>query len=262
MATAPTVLPVTVNDIPSAAGTITGTPVVCAGTTAIVYSVLPINGALSYVWTMPAGVSITSGAGTRSITVTFAANAASGNFTVYGNNYCGNGAVSPAFAVTVNPIPPTPVITAAGNVMSSNAPAGNQWYMNGIILIGATAQTYTAPLEGVYWDVVTQNNCSSDTSNHIHMVFSGINELQTGTISVYPNPNDRQFMLKISTLKQESFTISVVNNIGTEILEMRDIVVNGNLEKNIDMRPVPNGIYSVVIRNGESVVVKKIVVNK
>jgi hypothetical protein len=258
----PTVLPVTVNGLPDAAATITGTPIVCAGATGIAYSVPPITGALSYVWILPTGATISSGAGTKSITVDFAANAASGNITVYGNNYCGNGTVSPDFAVTVNPIPPSPVITAAGNVLSSDAPAGNQWYMNGIIIIGATSQTYTAPLEGEYWDVVTLNNCISDMSNHISIVFTGINELQTGTISVYPNPNDGQITLKISSLKQESFNISVINNLGMRIMEIKDIVVNGNIEKNIDLRPVPSGIYSIVIKNSKSIVVKKILVNK
>jgi hypothetical protein len=93
-------------------------------------------------------------------------------------------------------------------------------------------------------------------------VFTGINEPQTGTISVYPNPNDGQFTVKISTLKQESFNISVVNNIGLKIMEIKDIVGNGNIERNIDLRQIPGGIYSIVIRNNESIVVKKIVVNK
>jgi hypothetical protein len=258
----PAVLPVTVNGLPAAAGTITGTPVVCAGATSVVYSVPTINGAIAYIWTLPAGATISMGDGTRSITVNFADNAASGIITVYGNNYCGNGPVSPDFAVTVNPIPPAPVITLAGNTLSSDAPAGNQWYVNGILIFGATSQTYTANVDGEYWDVVTVNNCVSAGSNHISVVLTSINELQTGTISVYPNPNDGQFTVKISSLKQETFTISVVNNIGLTVMEVRDVVANGNIEKNIDLRPVPCGIYSLVIRNSESIVVKKILVNK
>jgi hypothetical protein len=258
----PGVLAVTVNGLPGAAGAITGTPVVCAGTNAVVYSVAAINGALSYVWTLPTGAAIISGGGTKSITVNFADNAVSGIFTVYGNNLCGNGAVSPDYAVTVNPIPPAPVITLSGYVLKSDATTGNQWYINGLLLPGATTQFYTAVLEGEYWDVVTLNNCSSDTSNHISIVFTGINELQNASVSVYPNPNDGQFYVKIASLKQESFTVSVVNNIGMKIMEIRDIVVNGNLEKNIDLRPLPGGIYSIIIRNSESTLVRKILVNK
>jgi hypothetical protein len=93
-------------------------------------------------------------------------------------------------------------------------------------------------------------------------VVTGVNEPKTGMISVYPNPNDGQFRVKLSSIKQASFNISVINNMGLKINEIRDIVVIGNIEKNIDLRPVPAGIYSVVIKNSESTVVKKIVINK
>jgi hypothetical protein len=93
-------------------------------------------------------------------------------------------------------------------------------------------------------------------------VIEGIDDPQTGTISVYPNPNDGQFKVKFSSLKQETFNISVINNIGVKIMEIRDVVADRTIEKNIDLRPVPKGIYSVVIRNSGSVVVKKILVNK
>ena len=101
----PTQLNVTVNTIPGPAGSITGTSTVCGGATGVAYSVATITGATSYVWTLPAGATIASGANTNSITVNFATNASSGNITVYGNNSCGNGAASPPFAVTVNALP-------------------------------------------------------------------------------------------------------------------------------------------------------------
>ena len=129
-----------------------------------------------------------------------------------------------------------------------------------IILPGRV--TYNVTLDGEYWDVVTLNNCSSDKSNHIVIVITGINEPQSGTISVYPNPGDGQFTIRISSLKQESFNISVVNNIGLKIMEIKDLVVNGNIEKYIDLRPIPSGIYSLVIQNSETKFVKKLLVNK
>ena len=264
MAGTPAVLPVTVNGLPAAAGTITGTPTVCSGTMGVSYSVGTIANAMTYVWTIPQGATIASGSGTNTITIDWNTISGPQTISVYGNNLCGNGTTSPSYAVTVNPIPPAPVVTNNGYTAVSDAPAGNQWYFNGTLIAGATDQTYDATLNGTgfYWSVVTLNNCSSDTSNHKYIVVTGINEPKTGTISVYPNPNDGQFTVKISSIKQASFNISVVNNMGVKIKEISDIVVKGNIEKNIDLRPVPAGIYSVVIKNSESTVVKKIVVNK
>ena len=108
MAQSPTTSGITVNPAPGPAGTITGTSAVCGGATGIAYSVAPVTNALTYVWTLPAGATIASGSGTNSITVDYAANASSGNITVYGNNLCGNGTTSPVFPVTVTPLPGDP----------------------------------------------------------------------------------------------------------------------------------------------------------
>ena len=92
-------------------------------------------------------------------------------------------------------IPPAPVITLSGDTLSSSAPAGNQWYMDGTLLPGATGQTCIATLTGHYTDVVTLNNCSSVPSNDIYFVKTGIQPLQATDISIYPVPNEGQFIL-------------------------------------------------------------------
>jgi len=101
----PTVLNVTVNPLPGPAGSITGTAAVCGGASGVAYSTPVISGAVTYVWTLPAGATIATGSGTNSITLNYAANASSGNITVYGNNMCGNGPASPPFLVTVTALP-------------------------------------------------------------------------------------------------------------------------------------------------------------
>jgi hypothetical protein len=98
------------NPLVTAAGTITGAATVCPGQTGVTYSVPPVTNATSYIWTLPAGATITAGANTNSITVNFSAVAVSGNITVQGSNSCGNGTVSANFAVIVNPLPITSLI--------------------------------------------------------------------------------------------------------------------------------------------------------
>ena len=253
---------VTINPSPDAAGIITGQASVCAGTSGVIYSVAPIANATGYTWTVPAGATITGGSNTNSITVTFGMGASSGNVTVYGTNSCGNGNVSPNFAVMVYAIPPAPVITLAGDILTSSAPAGNQWYMEGTLLPGATGQTYIATLTGHYTDVVTLNNCSSDPSNDIYFVKTGIQPLQAPGISIYPVPNEGQFILEISSGKTQTFTVSVINNIGITIYTINDMVIHGTVKKTIDLRPAPDGLYSIVLMNSEQRIVKKIIINK
>lgn len=86
----------------AAAGTITGAATVCQGQTGVVYSVPAITNATSYIWTLPAGATITAGANTNSITVSFSASFCIGDITVQGSGSCGTGAVSGNFSVIVN----------------------------------------------------------------------------------------------------------------------------------------------------------------
>jgi len=254
---------VTVNSLPGAAGAITGDASVCIGASGVMYSVVPIANATGYVWTVPAGATIVGSSNTNSITVDFGPAAVSGNITVYGSNSCGNGTVSPNFAVMVSPIPPTPLITISTDILSSNAPLGNQWYLDNVAIIGATGQTHVATQSGHYWDVVTLNGCSSDTSNHIYYIVVGIGDLnQGGTIAVYPNPSDGQFTLVISTSALQTFDLTVLNNLGLTIFASNDIKVNGTVSKIIDLRSAPDGVYSLLLQNNETHVIKKIIVNK
>ncbi|MEI7663911.1 MAG: hypothetical protein WCK34_17015, partial [Bacteroidota bacterium] len=64
-AVTPTVYNLFVNPLPNAAGTITGTAALCAGTNGVAYSCAEILNASSYTWTLPAGATIATGAGTR-----------------------------------------------------------------------------------------------------------------------------------------------------------------------------------------------------
>ncbi|MCX6244406.1 MAG: GEVED domain-containing protein [Bacteroidetes bacterium] len=256
----PGTIPVTIVPLPGAAGSITGPSNICDGETGKTYSVATIPYAHSYIWTLPAGANIVSGLYSNTITVDYPAGALSGNITVYANSTCGNGATSPPLAVTVTAVP-TPVITVAGLTLSSDAPTGNQWYLDGSPISGATGQTYVATLPGVYSDIVTINGCVSGESNHITITV-GVNSPSGSGISIYPVPNDGQFKVSITSSSSESFTLSVLNNLGVTIYQQKDIQVKGTVEKIVDLRPISSGIYTVILRNSENQVVRKILVNK
>ena len=254
---------VTVNPVPAPAGTITGSASVCVGATGVTYSVPTITGATSYIWTVPAGAIITSGATTKNIVVTFGPSAGSGVITVKGTNNCGNGTVSPNFNVTMSSIPAAPIVTVSGNVLTSSAPTGNQWYFEGTAIPGATGKNYTVISNtGYYWCVVTLNGCSSPISNKVWVVLTGQQEVQGSNFSIYPVPNDGKFTVSITSAVQESYSILVYNQLGSKIFELSDVQVNGTFEKQIDLRPVANGIYTVVFLNSEHKVVRKVLVNK
>jgi hypothetical protein len=259
----PTVYTVFVNSPPSAAGPVTGTVSLCAGTNGVVYSTTPVSGATTYTWTLPNGATIVSGAGTTSITVNFGANAVSGTVTVSGTNQCGNGPSS-SLAVTVNPIPATPVITVSGSVLTSSAPSGNQWYRLGIgIIPNAVNQTYTATVPDFYWCAVTLSGCASDTSHHVQWPSVGQQELTGASFNVYPVPNNGNFKVSINTNVEETFTIRVYNQLGAMIYEMNDArTLGGKFSTQIRLDNVADGVYSVAFLNENHQVVRKMIVSR
>jgi hypothetical protein len=99
---------ITVNPLPTVAGTITGPTTVYQGQTAVTYTVPVIANATSYVWTLPPGA--TGSSTTNSITVDFGVTAVSGNIRVKGVNSCGGGQISEQY-ITVNPL-----LAAAGTI--------------------------------------------------------------------------------------------------------------------------------------------------
>ena len=109
---------------------------------------------------------------------------ASGNYTVVVTSLGCSSAPSAITAVTVNPIPPTPTVTPGGPttfcagdsvMLTSSSATGNQWYVNGNPIGGATNQAYVATASGDYTVTVTTLGCVSSPST-------------TTTVTVNPIP--------------------------------------------------------------------------
>jgi len=261
-------LAVTVNPLPAVAGTITGASSVCLGSTGNLFSVPVITNATGYTWTLPAGATITNGQNTNAITVSFGASAVSGDITVRGTNACGNGALSAPLAVGVYPVPVKPSITQNGPILTSSAIAGNQWYFSvtpdgtGQPVAGAVWPYYAATQSGYYWIVVTLNSCSSVPSDRVQVIMTGLNEPAGLQVSLYPVPNDGRFKLSVQGTTGEKLQVAVFNNLGSKIFEFPELMVDGDLEQMIDLRPVPPGIYHVMIGNSQGTLIRKIVISE
>lgn len=101
---------------PPMPGAISGANNVPAGIAGMTYSISNVSGATSYVWTVPSGVTITSGQGTNSVAVSYTCSSVSGNIGVSAVNDCGTSSER-TFAVTVTPTPAQPAaITGISSV--------------------------------------------------------------------------------------------------------------------------------------------------
>lgn len=237
--------PVTVYPLPAGAGWITGQERVCEGDSAVTYSVDPVANATNYVWTVPVGAFISSGAGTNAIQVDYPEGALSGSVSVFGVNSCGAGVSSPPMAVIVSPVPPTPVITLENDTLQSNAEEGNQWFLNQTAIPGATFPRYVPVVTGFYRCVVTLEGCSSDSSNSCYVVVTGIRELAITPLSLYPNPSNGMITILHPFPGSDPYEMEISNLLGIRVFYRKDLFFAASGLYNLDLTHLHDGIYHI-----------------
>ncbi len=108
--------------------------------------------------------------------------------------------------VGVNPNPSVPSITVDNNILSSSASSGNQWYLDGQAIPGATQQSYVAQQSGDYYVVVTNAHGCSAESSVMPVTLTNVNDWQqTSEIQVYPNPSDGELNIKFVGSKENAW---------------------------------------------------------
>ena len=212
-------------------------PPVLVLTTATVCSGMPAtisaSGATSYLWSGGGGTS-------ASILVTPSVTSV---FTCTG--YVGACSSVKSTTVIVGSYPTAPTITQSGQVLTSSAATGNQWYLNGSIIVGATGQTYTVTADGYYsvW-VTTLLGCQASSSSY-QVLLSSLNELLIyNAIVLGPNPAKNYILLTVpAELVAAPVSIKCIDVAGKIVIE-KQLVFNSTSEK-INIENLAIGIYVV-----------------
>lgn len=173
-------------------------------------------------------------------------------------------AASTGIAMIVNPIPTTPIISvlAGGTTLTSSSPTGNQWYFNGMLIMGATQQTLIATQNGNYTVIVSNGTCSSAPSSISLVSTVGVNEESAvGTkFSVYPNPSTGIFTVTFTSAEIVQYKLELRNVIGQIIYEEELKDFNGTYTKDFDITDYEKGEYFIVITDFDNHRLEKLVV--
>src|SRR6476661_5163698 len=165
---------------------------------------LTATGGATYAWS--------NGQTTPSITVSTA-----GNYTVTVTSAGGCSATSASTTVTVNPAPATPTITQNGNTLTSSSATGNQWYVDGNLIPGATGASYVVTGPGGYTVVVTSSGCSSNPSAPV-LITGSTRALPGTSLQVYPNPTPNGRLTVELLGYRQAVELTLFNALGQVVL--------------------------------------------
>lgn len=240
---------------------ISGVNSICQGSSGIDYST-QVNYD-DYVWTVSSGGTITSGAGTNAITVNWAGSGEQMVSVAYTNDLGCAPIVPSVFDVFVTPLPATAVITQHGDTLISSSVSGNQWYLNGVVIPGATDQQHIAVYSGNYSVIITEADCSSGVSNSILVLPVSMADAEVSqSLEVYPNPSHGQFNIKVSSVEKVEMNIEICNTAGVLVWKQENVTIQGTQILPVNMGYVAEGVYMLTLRNGKSHTVKRIVITR
>ncbi|HKR05978.1 MAG TPA: T9SS type A sorting domain-containing protein [Bacteroidia bacterium] len=257
---------VTVNPLPDASINAGGPITFCDGGSVMLNAASFPN--RTYQWTK-GGTNI-SGAIASSYNVTIG-----GNYKVIvtnTNTACSN-ITTPATLVTVNTLPsatitpngPTTFCAGGSVLLSANTGTGltYKWKKGSNYINGATLNNYTASIAGNYRVEVTKSNACSKTSSATSVTIpcrngQGENIISAMDVLIYPNPSTGEFTIQFSEKPVVPVTIELTDVLGQlierfEAADKSTVVNKSNLSK---------GIYYIIIKNNEEVVVKRISILK
>ena len=263
-------------------GSISGPTTGLCKKTGVVFSIPAVTGATSYVWTVPAGATITAGANTNTITVSFGASfVGTGTITVKAKNACGT--CSKATSLTVTALTAMPGAITGSSAVSRSQTAvvysipvvtgatSYSWTITGgARVVGSAAgrtvtiNFSTATASTAVISVVANNACgcsapvkktitvSSTASRPSNPAITKDDGIELPQYSVYPNPTSGLFNISFKANENDKIAIDIVDAYGKVLLKSVKVYTAGYQTTQVNIARFAKGVYYAHIwRNGK-----------
>ncbi len=158
--------------------------------------------------------------------------------------------------------PPRPSITATNlnsdkPVLTSSAANGNQWFLNGLLLEGATGSTLEAIGSGTYTVVSTINGCASEVSEGFVLVITGAEEKSTSpNVQLFPNPVQQALYVLVEGVQTVPVRFEIIDCLGQVV---RAQVGETNRQEALAMHEASAGLYIIRIYTPHTVITRQVV---
>ncbi len=153
--------------------------------------------------------------------------------------------------------PPTPVITAHEDVLTSSSDSNNQWYKDGIAIPGATNQTYTFTEAATYYVQVNVGGCLSENSQQL--IITGIENTQNEIVA-FPNPTKTDLFVKMDARSFQDASIKIYDLKG-EGISIQPTVEDAYSYR-IDLSAFSKGLYLLRVTGSDGRIISRKIVKE
>jgi hypothetical protein len=109
-----------------------------------------------------------------------------------------------AIIVTIDPV--SVQVSEDWRTLLSSSESGNQWYKDGQVIAGATAQKWVPAESGVYTVAVSRNGCRA-ISAELPFLITSVGESHETDVKVYPNPGRDWITIRVRSREPVRATI-------------------------------------------------------
>jgi hypothetical protein len=152
---------------------------------------------------------------------------------------------------------PTVTITQSGTTLQATAGYTSYvWSLNGTIISGATNSSHTAIANGTYVVTITDaNGCQNTTT--INYTASNINQISSADfVKIFPNPSEG--IVNIHFAQDGEKVINIYDNLGRLVYQNQF----DQLQNQISIQDLPNGVYQVQIIQSNAQMTKSLIIAK
>ncbi|MBK9074336.1 MAG: PQQ-dependent sugar dehydrogenase [Flavobacteriales bacterium] len=140
-----------------------------------------------------------------------------------------------------------PSLTQNGNTVESTLALTYQWYLNGVLVSGETAQTFSPASNGVVHVVATYAGPCTLTSDTLNFVGDGLLETPPNGFRVYPQPAQVALFIDRDDHLSGTLRAELVDGTGRTILDVP--FPQGQRTLRLDLGAAKDGIYVLVLRD-------------
>lgn len=144
---------------------------------------------------------------------------------------------------TINLFDEVTILSPSYGILSSSYTSGNQWFLNGELILDATGQSISVSQSGIYRVEVMVGTCLAQAE--FEFVVTGLEAGPASNITYYPNPVIDRLMVDVAGLNIKN--VEIISSAGILINQVMVMPQDEKIE--IDFADKPAGLYLIRLNN-------------